>query len=449
MEETLNSTSENEIKKIINNTNKNYKNEINFYNENHNFIQNDNKDSSVLLNIHNQSVWVDEEDEEIKVSLNKKNNLKKLKREKGEDLITGTEFQERLREQFSKINSGADIYKWAFQEETTDTSQSENSLENLLKTNINPLDEENFYKQSDILKISYLPDLNKDHHHNSIISSLNFHPTKDNLAITSGLDKKLKIFSLDLNDNTSSHIQTINTIDMPIYSSKFLNEKEIVVSGKRKHHFIFNLENNKLERCSGLFSHSKEINSLEKLFVGQNHYAFATNEGYILIYDSKNKTFRYDIKISGSVNSVCFDRNGLNLYAVGDQSEVYIFDLRKYRNCVNKFNDSGNFNTTFMDLTKDNLYLATGNYFLIKASNSGMVNLYSTEHIHNSNTNIEPMKVIENLTTSCEFLSFNKTNDKLGMCSRWKKHAFKIVKIINLVKSKYITCLFKFSYIYF
>ena len=54
-------------------------------------------------------------------------------------------------------------------------------------------------------------------------------------------------------------------------------------------------------------------------------------EGFILIHDIRNKCFRYDIKINGSVNSICFDKNGVNLYAVGDQSEIYIFDLRKYR----------------------------------------------------------------------------------------------------------------------
>ena len=312
--------------------------------------------------------WVDEEDEMIKISLNKKNNLKKLKKEKEEDLITGKDFQERLREQFTKMNSGADIYKWAYdkneaEEETNESENSgENSLEKLLKTNKKAIDveEHSNIKDSSILRITQLADLNKEQTHNSIISSLCFHPTKDNLALTAGLDKKLKLFAIDSHDNSSSLVQTVNTIDMPISSAKFLNDKEIIISGRRKHYFVYNLETNKLDRCNGLFSHHKEISSLEKLFVSESHYAFGTDEGYILVYDARNKTYRYDIKISGSVNSVCFDRNGINMYTVGDQSEIYVFDLRKYRHCVNKFSDSGNFNTTFMDLSKDNSYLATG-----------------------------------------------------------------------------------------
>ena len=313
--------------------------------------------------------WVDEEDEQIKISLNKRNNLKKLKKEKTEDAITGADFQDRLREQFTKMNAGGDIYKWAFdsteEESSTNESSSMNSLENLLRTNKSVVSNETHtnIKDSSILKITQLGDLNKGNSHNSIVSSLTFHPTKDNIAMTTGLDKKLKLFSIDQHDNSSSCVQTVNTIDMPIFSSKFLNESEIIISGRRKHYFVHNLENNKLDRCNGIFAHHKEINSLEKLFIGETQYAFGTNEGYILIYDKTNKTFRYDIKISGSVNSVCFDKNGINMYTVGDQSEIYVFDLRKYRHCVNKFSDSGNFNTTFMDLSKDNTHLATGIYF--------------------------------------------------------------------------------------
>lgn len=312
--------------------------------------------------------WIDEEDENIQISLNAKNNLRKLKKEKEEDLISGKVFQERLREQFTKMSSGADIYKWAYdqpnsEEDTTESLTGEDSLEKLLKTNKNLIDKENelsALKDSSILRITQIQDLNKDQYHSSIVSSLNFHPVKENLAFTAGLDKKLKLFTIDSHDDSTSHVQTVNTIDMPISSAKFLNEREILISGRRKHYFLYNIESNKLDRCNGLFSHHKEVNSLEKLFVGDNHYAFATNEGYVLIYDSKNKTYRYDLKISGSVNSVCFDKNGINLYAVGDQSEIYVFDLRKYRHCINKFSDSGNFNTNFMDLTRDNSYLATG-----------------------------------------------------------------------------------------
>jgi hypothetical protein len=35
---------------------------------------------------------------------------------------------------------------------------------------------------------------------------------------------------------------------------------------------------------------------------------------------------------------------------------------------------------------------------------------------------------MDNLTTACEFLRFNKESTKLSACSKWKKHALKIVR---------------------
>ena len=39
---------------------------------------------------------------------------------------------------------------------------------------------------------------------------------------------------------------------------------------------------------------------------------------------------------------------------------------------------------------------------------------------------------MDNLTTACEFLKFNKESTKLSACSRWKKHALKVVNNIYL-----------------
>ena len=44
-----------------------------------------------------------------------------------------------------------------------------------------------------------------------------------------------------------------------------------------------------------------------------------------------------------------------------------------------------------------------------------------------------------NLTTSVEFLKFNKGSNNLGLCSRWKKNALRLVIIhfiFNLVQYK-------------
>ncbi len=340
---------------------------------NHSLTQ---EESSV--DIYSNNAWKDEEDDQIQINLNSKNKLKKFKKDE-ESIVSGKDFQNRLREQFEKLNSKSEIYKWATsnknlvknkldsEENNSDNElqndfseiNNNNRLDNLFKTSKKVLDSTHS-KDSNILKISQIPDLNKEKHHKSIISSLEFSPVKENLAFTAGLDEKLKIFSINETENKSVNLKTINTQDLPIYAAKFSQSgTEILLSGKKKHFFVYDIESDKLERCPSLFA-NKHVYSLEKMFVGKDQFAFGTQEGYILVHDMSNKCYKYDIKINGSVNSVCFDRNGINLYAVGDQSEIYIFDLRKYRNCVNKLNDVGNFNTTCMDISRDNNFIATG-----------------------------------------------------------------------------------------
>jgi WD40 repeat protein len=309
-------------------------------------------------------------------------------------------------------------------------NQEGDELENLLKTNKSIINESKILTNSNILKIQQCPQVTKlpGYQHISIMSTINFHPKKNNILLTSGLDKKLKIFNIDYSDNFSSKlISTINTLDIPIFSVRFISDDDLIISGRRKHYYIYNLEKQNLLRIEGNFAlSSNQINSLEKCFVGidSNTYSFGDNYGNIYIYDINTRRFKYDIKISSSINSICIDDKNY-LYAVGDQSEIYIYDLRKYRNCLKKVNDYGNFYTNCMDISNDYTYLSTG-------GKQGYVNLYSvSDLVKDLNEDVEPVKIYDNLTTSCDFVRFNKTNSMLGISSKWKKNALRFINLEN------------------
>ena len=382
------------------------------------------------------------EKEEVKINLNKRNKLRKLKKEIGESKISKEEYESRIREHYNNMKDikNNDLYKWAEEEENDDNTTNENDLgkliqegdelENLLKTNKSIINENKILTNSNILKIHQCPQVTKlpGYQHISIMSTINFHPNKNDILLTSGLDKKLKIFNINYNNNFSSKlISTINTLDIPIFSVKFISNEDIIITGRRKHYFIYNLEKQHLSRIEGNFAlSSNKINSLERCFVGidSNSYSFGDNFGNIYIYDINTKRFKYDIKISSSINSICFDDKNY-LYAVGDQSEIYIYDLRKYRNCLKKVNDYGNFYTNCMDISNDYLYLSTG-------GKQGYVNLYNVSDLVNDlNEDIEPIKIYDNLTTSCDFVKFNKTNNMLGCSSKWKKNALRFINLEN------------------
>ncbi len=377
--------------------------------------------------------------EEIMINLNKRNKLRKLKKEIGESKITNEEYESRIKEHYNNMTNIKmnDLYKWAEDEDNGDGTTNEmekgnqgNELENLLKTNKSIINENKILTNSNILKIHQCPQVTKlpGYQHISIMSTINFHPKKNNILLTSGLDKKLKIFNINYNDNFSSKIiTTINTLDIPIFSVKFISDEDIIITGRRKHYYIYNLENQNLTRIEGNFAlSSNKINSLEKCFVGidSNVYSFGDNFGNIYLYDLHTKRFKYDIKISSSINSICFDDKNY-LYAVGDQSEIFIYDLRKYRSCLKKVNDYGNFYTNCMEISNDYTFLTTG-------GKQGYVNLYNVSDLVNDlNEDIEPIKIYDNLTTSCDFIKFNKINNMLGMSSKWKKNALRFVNLDN------------------
>jgi U3 small nucleolar RNA-associated protein 18 len=375
--------------------------------------------------------WKDEDDENLEINLNSRNKLKKLKKDKTESIIKGNEYQERIREQYNLMHNEKEknLFKWAegIEDDNSNSNNINGELDLILKTNKSIMNDSKILSSSNILKINQLPQITKlpNYKHNSIITSLNFHPYKNNIIVSTGLDKTMKIFQIEKeNDNKSTLLKTINTIDMPIFSSNFITNDELIITGRRKHYFIYNIQLNKLNRFEGHFAtSSNEISSLEKCFVGFNSktYAFGDSKGNAFIYDINTKRFKYDLKINSSINAICFDE--INIYLVGDQSEIFIFDIRKYRNCVNKINDNGNIFTNCMDISFDYNFLATG-------SKNGYVNIYKVDDLKNSSSDeVEPIKVIDNLTTSCDYVKFNKSSNILGMSSKWKKNA---IRLFNL-----------------
>ena len=70
--------------------------------------------------------------------------------------------------------------------------------------------------------------------------------------------------------------------------------------------------------------------------------------------------------MNGSCEGACL--SGDYLYSVGDQAEIYQWDLRT-RKCVTKIQDEGGFSTTCVDVSPNGKYLVTG-------SKMGTVNIF-------------------------------------------------------------------------
>ena len=127
-----------------------------------------------------------ESKEELTINLNKRNKLRKLKKEIGESKISKEEYESRIREHYNNMIDikNNDLYKWAEEEENENDTTNENELgklnqegdelENLLKTNKSIINESKILTSSNILKIQQCPQVTKlpGYQHISIMSTI-------------------------------------------------------------------------------------------------------------------------------------------------------------------------------------------------------------------------------------------------------------------------------------
>lgn len=121
-----------------------------------------------------------------------------------------------------------------------------------------------------------------------------------------------------------------------------------------------------------------------------------------MVMSQRTKKLICDFKMNGSCNAICFSPDDRFLFSVGDQAEIYQWDL-KTKKCVAKYSDEGSFNTTHLVMSPDGRLLATGSYM-------GVINVYKFDSIKAHRLESNPMKSIMNLTTAITDLQFNPTS---------------------------------------
>lgn len=263
--------------------------------------------------------------------------------------------------------------------------------------------------------------------------------------MTAGLDRKVKLFDvkhsndlLDFNGDEdrrnynnvksttkSKKIQGIFIPDLPVFSAKFLLDgQQAIFTGNRKHYYTYHIEKNKLERLTIGTLDQKNLSSVS---VASKDFLSITSQdsGEAHLFSQQTKKHLFSLKMNGSCTASAFSTDSLYLFTVGDQAEVYWWDLRMQR-CLGKIGDEGNFSTTAIDVSPDGKWLATG-------SKLGTVNVFSLHDVFSgssgSSVQPKPHKTIMNLTTSVTEVKFGPTSQCLAFCSKWKKNAFKLLHI--------------------
>ena len=269
-----------------------------------------------------------------------------------------------------------------------------------------------------ILSIKPCTNLNHDEPSSARLTSVQFHP-RAQVALTAGFDQKLSLFQVDGKSNKK--VQSIFMQTFPIYKAKFSRfGEEVIMTSRLRSFYYYDMIGGSIvnvPKIKGL--DEKQLTEFEVSPDGK-FLVFLGQQGAMHLLSAVNKEHIGTLRMNGSVESVTFSADGTRMYSFGTDSHVYVWDMDT-RMCVHRFTDDGGFNGSAVAVSPDNRYLATG-------SQSGVINIYD---VNTANTSAapKPLKTVMNLTTPCDVLKFNPTNEILCASSKTVDSALKLVHL--------------------
>ncbi|KAK1739680.1 U3 small nucleolar RNA-associated protein 18 [Skeletonema marinoi] len=387
------------------------------------------------------------------------NRLKKLRRYRDEtDPLSLSEYELRLRERFMNTTSVAANTGWAdvnqiqqkqeepktkrkrggygsSSEDDESGDEDYNVATDILESNASLFQHSSSGMQlpPTILDVVRTRDGNLSDPNNSVLSAVQFHPGSDEenpLLMTAGMDKMLRFFRIDGEENPKIH--GIHFPTLPITCASFLGDSgSVVMSGRRPFFYVYDAISGNIQKIQSIIGRKER--SLEKFTVSPSGdvIAFVGNDGYIILVDGKSRQWIGDLKMNGSVRAITFSEDGEFIMGSGSDGDVYKWNVRS-RRCVERFHNE--------DGTITSALAATSN-FLAVGSESGVVNLYTEKYSKTSlyggsdsgvglnATKRNPLKSIMNLTTSADSLKFSADGQILALSTRRETNGLKLLHV--------------------
>lgn len=275
--------------------------------------------------------------------------------------------------------------------------------------------------ESKELKFEHLVHINNERSFNGSVQQVQFHP-KSKMALVSLKSGQADLFEVDGERN-----RYIQNIQIPKTSKPYCMFKPdgntIVITSETYNgiFYTYDLVSASIQSYSlRVGRESKEMSDFK--FVGD--LMACRKEGSCEVFLLTTKTYEIvgSIKLNEPVKAI--QPYGDNeLVVAGENSHLYIWDLRNSPSCKHRFTDEGNIHISSFDLSRVSQQVAVG-------SSCGIVNTYEFKDCL-ENRFPKPIKVFSNLNESCDILKYNPTGELLLMGSRAAPSQFRMIYTLS------------------
>lgn len=368
------------------------------------------------------AAWEDEDDEDESVNIVRSARSRKLRRTEGEEVVSGSVYQKRLREQHAKLSS-SNAPKWAQLPSETD----DHTLDALKSTSKLVSSSNGSEIAPDKIRIGQMADANKGGVSKAVVQVVKWHPN-GNLLLTAGFDKTLRLFDVDGLKNAK--LQSANFGDLPISAAEFSPDgNEIYLCGLHHSFYVYDILSAKIDRIDRLFGAREE--KFKSILCSPNGSILALlgGKGHIHIISNKTKQWVKTLKMNGAINTAIFSPDGKQLWSAGKRGEIFVWDMETFV-CLRRFMDEGSGSIRSVAMSPNGQFFATG-------QDNGVVNIYRIAGDEDENgkspfyenAHPKPVKSIMNITTVITSLEFNFDSQLLAIASDIARNKLKLVHI--------------------
>lgn len=421
--------------------------------------------------------WYDSDDERLTVSLSGVKQLRKLRETEQDDLVNGTEYTRRLRQQYLRLNplpswakvSTADRKSKRRRRSSAASSASETSAESDASSgeedDLDPsaLPLEKFLRDASLLNgegrnkrrklrpevISIQRTRDIPDTHKGPVESLCFHPQHP-VLLSSSTSSILYLHHINSTAHPTPHPQltSVQVKSLPVRRSAFLQPhgEEIIFAGRRRFFYSWNISSGLVKRVTKVQGHQHEQKTMERFRLapdGRHMALIATSRkggGMLNIISVRSMQWVAQARLDsrGGIADFSWWRDGEGITILGRDGQVAEWSLAT-RRTLGLWRDEGSIGGTVMALGGKGGPDGLGeDRWVAMGSTSGVVNIYDRNTLIAKTADDgaidlkalpEPTRRCEQLTIPITTISFSHDGQLLAFASMHKKDALKLVHL--------------------